>query len=153
MPAIRVNMKGIPTGFESVRDVGTYTGTFVGVTWKASSKEEGAWNGSLRFTATSPDNYAGKTIFVNNNTTEQGLPFLKQTMVRMGVDPDALEDDSADLDALLKDCVGSEHYLRITLGEGEYNGHPNVNVQVMDPELAERELAATPAAPANAKAK
>lgn len=136
---LKVNMQGVPMGADSVRDLGMYTATFAAYTAKVNA-ENGSTNVSARFTATSPDEYSGRAIFMNLSTSEKALPFAKQNLAHMGADPDWLEDSEADWEVFLNDQVGREHYLRIAQAKGEYNGLPNINVTVMDPLIAEKLL-------------
>ena len=110
-----VNLKGVKAGFDLLPDA-TVPAKLTSVKWKPSKSTKGAMNANCEFTIDTEagEPWGGRKAFVTLPTSERGLGLLKKGLIDMGVDPDELEQDDIDLDALFSDLIGAQAYIKIT---------------------------------------
>jgi hypothetical protein len=84
---------------------------------------------ALTFSITE-EGYAGRKVWRNFSLQEQSLWALKQTLIRLGVDPDTLADGDVELEDILGEAIGSPCV--VVIGIREYNGERNEVRQVLE---------------------
>lgn len=138
MPGIVVPLAGVATGFEPVPD-GNYKGTFTawknGTTAQAENGGGGDPKIDFEFTINEPSEYGGKKLFLTQSVIVTGekanLHYLKEILVLLGADPDALE-TSINTDEVLRELRGNDFAAKV--GHREFNGRVFNTVRLMDTE-------------------
>lgn len=134
---VKVNLGGVAVGREPL-PAGKYLGKFV------SFKNGKTKNGDFMFTckctvasdADGETEHAGRELYVNQtimlpdpkNDKEGNLHFLKATLVSLGADASDLDTD-IDTDAILRELIGNDVGLAVSIGE--YGGRPSNNVNIV----------------------
>lgn len=112
-----VDMTGVPIGFQPMPDVDKAKISFTGFeNMKNKNRDDMV---RIELTVLEPEEHAGHKVFLNHNITPQGMPFLKETMVLLGAEPDSLE-GTINTDDVLNELLTNEAYAKI--GHREYNG-------------------------------
>lgn len=136
MPGIVVPLAGVATGFEPVPD-GDYKSKFTawknGTTTKAEDGSGGDPKIDFEFTIEEPSDFAGKKLFMTQSVIFSGekanLHFLKEALVRLGADPDLLE-QNINTDEILRELRGNNVAMKVS--HREYGGRTYNTVRLVD---------------------
>lgn len=116
----KVNMEGVPVGFQIMPDTERALGKFTGfVNGKTKNNDVSI---RLEFTVDEPTEHAGHKLFNFNTIIPTGdkanLHFFKEVLVLMGAAPEDLE-GVIDTDEILNDLLTNEVAFRVSHREHE----------------------------------
>lgn len=131
---VAVKTKGVSTGFE-VFPTGLYKATLKKYSEGkagARAKHPGSPTFKAEFQITEPEEFAGRSAFINGSLREDALFSIKRIGVALGVPDETLEDDDGwDPAEILPEYV-NEAEVTLSISEGQpYNGKATNNVDVL----------------------
>lgn len=126
----KVNMEGVPVGFQLMPDTERATGRFTGfVNGKTKNQDLSI---RLEFTVDEPSEHAGHKLNMFQTVIPTGekanLHFFKETLVLMGADPDDLE-DTIDTDEILNALLTNEVAFKVS--HREYEGRTYNDIKLL----------------------
>lgn len=112
---VLVSTEGVSTGFDPL-PIGDYSVTLASKK-TGPSKASGLPSFSVTLTVNSPEEQAGKNLFINGSLQQKALFTFKRVLVAFGADEKYIEGKQVDADEALESIVGRTAMVRAKLND------------------------------------